>query len=188
MQPARSSSYHRLTSSLTSALGPCSWLRMGSSHYWKTHYVDQTFKGLYRWNAFDICAAGSLLHRDGHPRLLRHPSLSAGLALLRKNRKKPRSRTNRRSASRGRAALRHHPAPHLQRAVRHRPPDRRLLPPRLSARPLRDPGARRLHRRDHDGRRSRSSSATPQGFAASAAAHRLHPPHQSPRLQGRRSR
>ncbi len=25
------------------------------SHYWKTHYADRTFKGDYRWNAFDIC-------------------------------------------------------------------------------------------------------------------------------------
>jgi cellulose synthase/poly-beta-1,6-N-acetylglucosamine synthase-like glycosyltransferase len=25
----------------------------GLSHYWKSHYLDQTFKGLYRWNAFD---------------------------------------------------------------------------------------------------------------------------------------
>jgi cellulose synthase/poly-beta-1,6-N-acetylglucosamine synthase-like glycosyltransferase len=24
------------------------------SHYWKTHYADRTFKGDYRWNAFDI--------------------------------------------------------------------------------------------------------------------------------------
>jgi cellulose synthase/poly-beta-1,6-N-acetylglucosamine synthase-like glycosyltransferase len=25
----------------------------GLSHYWRTHYLDNTFKGLYRWNAFD---------------------------------------------------------------------------------------------------------------------------------------
>jgi cellulose synthase/poly-beta-1,6-N-acetylglucosamine synthase-like glycosyltransferase len=25
----------------------------GFSHYWKSHYLDQTFQGLYRWNAFD---------------------------------------------------------------------------------------------------------------------------------------
>jgi cellulose synthase/poly-beta-1,6-N-acetylglucosamine synthase-like glycosyltransferase len=25
----------------------------GLGHYWKSHYLDQTFKGLYRWNAFD---------------------------------------------------------------------------------------------------------------------------------------
>jgi cellulose synthase/poly-beta-1,6-N-acetylglucosamine synthase-like glycosyltransferase len=25
------------------------------SHYWKTHYADRTFKGDYRWNAFDVC-------------------------------------------------------------------------------------------------------------------------------------
>ena len=25
----------------------------GFGHYWKSHYLDQTFKGLYRWNAFD---------------------------------------------------------------------------------------------------------------------------------------
>ncbi|HTH54076.1 MAG TPA: cellulose synthase family protein [Edaphobacter sp.] len=25
----------------------------GFTHYWKSHYLDQTFKGLYRWNAFD---------------------------------------------------------------------------------------------------------------------------------------
>jgi cellulose synthase/poly-beta-1,6-N-acetylglucosamine synthase-like glycosyltransferase len=24
------------------------------SHYWRTHYADRTFKGDYRWNAFDI--------------------------------------------------------------------------------------------------------------------------------------
>src|SRR6202012_3939673 len=24
------------------------------THYWKTHYADRTFKGDYRWNAFDI--------------------------------------------------------------------------------------------------------------------------------------
>ncbi len=42
-----------MTSGLTSTLG----LLMaphGLSHYWKTHYLDQTFKGLYRWNGFDI--------------------------------------------------------------------------------------------------------------------------------------
>jgi cellulose synthase/poly-beta-1,6-N-acetylglucosamine synthase-like glycosyltransferase len=27
----------------------------GFGHYWKSHYLDQTFKGLYRWNAFDTC-------------------------------------------------------------------------------------------------------------------------------------
>ncbi|MBS1821971.1 MAG: glycosyltransferase family 2 protein [Acidobacteria bacterium] len=27
----------------------------GLSHYWKTHYLDHTFRGLYRWNGFDIC-------------------------------------------------------------------------------------------------------------------------------------
>jgi cellulose synthase/poly-beta-1,6-N-acetylglucosamine synthase-like glycosyltransferase len=25
----------------------------GFGHYWKSHYLDQTFKGLYRWNTFD---------------------------------------------------------------------------------------------------------------------------------------
>ncbi len=25
----------------------------GFTHYWKAHYLDQTFKGLYRWNTFD---------------------------------------------------------------------------------------------------------------------------------------
>ncbi len=25
----------------------------GLSHYWKTHYLDKTFKDLYRWNSFD---------------------------------------------------------------------------------------------------------------------------------------
>jgi cellulose synthase/poly-beta-1,6-N-acetylglucosamine synthase-like glycosyltransferase len=25
----------------------------GFSHYWKSHYLDKTFEGLYRWNAFD---------------------------------------------------------------------------------------------------------------------------------------
>jgi cellulose synthase/poly-beta-1,6-N-acetylglucosamine synthase-like glycosyltransferase len=25
----------------------------GLGHYWRSHYLDQTFKGLYRWNAFD---------------------------------------------------------------------------------------------------------------------------------------
>ena len=25
----------------------------GLGHYWKSHYLDQTFRGLYRWNAFD---------------------------------------------------------------------------------------------------------------------------------------
>ncbi len=31
----------------------CCWLRKGFRHYWRSHYLDQTFKGLYRWNAFD---------------------------------------------------------------------------------------------------------------------------------------
>ncbi len=26
----------------------------GLGHYWRSHYMDQTFRGLYRWNAFDI--------------------------------------------------------------------------------------------------------------------------------------
>ena len=26
----------------------------GLGHYWKTHYADHTFRGVYRWNAFDI--------------------------------------------------------------------------------------------------------------------------------------
>ncbi|WP_260703735.1 cellulose synthase family protein [Edaphobacter flagellatus] len=38
----------RLTSVLGLLLAP-----HGLSHYWKTHYLDKTFKGLYRWNAFD---------------------------------------------------------------------------------------------------------------------------------------
>jgi cellulose synthase/poly-beta-1,6-N-acetylglucosamine synthase-like glycosyltransferase len=25
----------------------------GLGHYWRAHYLDQTFRGLYRWNAFD---------------------------------------------------------------------------------------------------------------------------------------
>lgn len=39
-------------SGLTSALGLL-LAPHGFSHYWKSHYLDQTFKGLYRWNAFD---------------------------------------------------------------------------------------------------------------------------------------
>src|SRR2546430_17309631 len=41
-----------MTSGLTSALG-LFMAPHGLSHYWKTHYLDQTFKGLYRWNGFD---------------------------------------------------------------------------------------------------------------------------------------
>jgi cellulose synthase/poly-beta-1,6-N-acetylglucosamine synthase-like glycosyltransferase len=26
----------------------------GLSHYWKTHYLDHTFRGTYRWNSFDV--------------------------------------------------------------------------------------------------------------------------------------
>lgn len=37
-----------MTSTLGLLLAP-----RGFSHYWKSHYLDQTFKGLYRWNAFD---------------------------------------------------------------------------------------------------------------------------------------
>jgi cellulose synthase/poly-beta-1,6-N-acetylglucosamine synthase-like glycosyltransferase len=37
-----------VTSTLGLLLAP-----RGFSHYWKSHYLDQTFKGLYRWNAFD---------------------------------------------------------------------------------------------------------------------------------------
>jgi cellulose synthase/poly-beta-1,6-N-acetylglucosamine synthase-like glycosyltransferase len=39
---------------LTSALGVF-LAPHGLSHYWKTHYLDQTFKDLYRWNTFDVC-------------------------------------------------------------------------------------------------------------------------------------
>ena len=39
-------------SSATSTLGLFLAPR-GFSHYWKSHYLDNTFKGLYRWNAFD---------------------------------------------------------------------------------------------------------------------------------------
>ena len=39
---------HTLTSTLGLLLAP-----KGLGHYWKSHYLDQTFKGLYRWNAFD---------------------------------------------------------------------------------------------------------------------------------------
>jgi cellulose synthase/poly-beta-1,6-N-acetylglucosamine synthase-like glycosyltransferase len=41
-----------MLSSLTSVLGLV-LAPHGLSHYWRTHYLDQTFKGLYRWNAFD---------------------------------------------------------------------------------------------------------------------------------------
>jgi cellulose synthase/poly-beta-1,6-N-acetylglucosamine synthase-like glycosyltransferase len=41
-----------LLPSLTSALGLLV-APHGLGHYWKTHYLDQTFKGLYRWNVFD---------------------------------------------------------------------------------------------------------------------------------------
>jgi cellulose synthase/poly-beta-1,6-N-acetylglucosamine synthase-like glycosyltransferase len=37
-----------LTSVLAMLMAP-----RGFTHYWKSHYLDQTFKGLYRWNAFD---------------------------------------------------------------------------------------------------------------------------------------
>jgi len=42
------SSLTSLTSVLGLVLAP-----HGLSHYWRTHYLDNTFKGLYRWNAFD---------------------------------------------------------------------------------------------------------------------------------------
>ena len=33
-----------------------SWTRSWSpSHYIKSHYLDHTFRGLYRWNTFDTC-------------------------------------------------------------------------------------------------------------------------------------
>jgi cellulose synthase/poly-beta-1,6-N-acetylglucosamine synthase-like glycosyltransferase len=41
-----------MLSSLTSVLGLV-LAPHGLSHYWRTHYLDNTFKGLYRWNAFD---------------------------------------------------------------------------------------------------------------------------------------
>ncbi len=37
---------------------PALWLWLaphGVGHYWKAHYLDQTFQGLYRWNWFDVC-------------------------------------------------------------------------------------------------------------------------------------
>jgi len=37
-----------LTATLGLLLAP-----KGLGHYWKSHYLDQTFRGLYRWNAFD---------------------------------------------------------------------------------------------------------------------------------------
>ena len=52
----------------------------------------------------------------------------------------------------------HRPAPGLQRAPRGRAADRRRGRARLPARPARDPGARRFHRRDHRARRARRSA------------------------------
>ena len=46
----------------------------------------------------------------------------------RNKRNEAKSHRAARALHRRRASLRHHPAPHLQRAVRHRPPHRRLLP------------------------------------------------------------
>ena len=41
---------------LLSSLNALAWFiaSHGLGHYWKTHYADHTFRGVYRWNAFDI--------------------------------------------------------------------------------------------------------------------------------------
>ena len=63
------------------------------------------------------------------------------------------------------AAGRHDPAAALQRDVRRRPPDRGGLPHRLPARAARNPGARRLDRRDARASPSwRSAASPPQGI------------------------
>ena len=44
------------TDALLSSLNALAWFiaSHGLGHYWKTHYADHTFRGVYRWNAFDI--------------------------------------------------------------------------------------------------------------------------------------
>ena len=70
------------------------------------------------------------------------------------------------------AAGRHHPAAALQRDVRRRPAGRLGLRHRLPARAARDPGARRLHRRDHGDRRGGRAPPRRRGRR-----HQVHPPH-----------
>ena len=123
------------------------------SHYWKTHYADRTFKGDYRWNAFDICllvpyfVVMIILAFYGIHRYQ--------LVWLYYRNKRKAAHSNEPPARFPDDQLPFVTVqlPIYQRAVRHRPPHRRLLPHRLPARPLRDPGPRRLHRRDHAGRR-----------------------------------
>ena len=67
-----------------------------------------------------------------------------------------------------RAAARHDPAADLQRDVRRRPPDRRGLRDRLPARAARNPGARRLDRRDARASPSWRSAATPRRASTSS--------------------
>ena len=81
------------------------------------------------------------------------------------------------------AAGRHDPAAALQRDVRRRSADRRRLPDRLSARAARDPGARRLDRRDTQHRRARRAALRRAGRR-----HQVPAPHRPHRLQGRRAR
>ena len=80
-----------------------------------------------------------------------------------------------------RVAVGHRPAPDLQRALRCAPAHRRRRRVRLPARPARDPGPRRLDRRD--GRRS-----SPEAVAQLARAARTRDPARAPRDRARASR
>ncbi len=73
--------------------------------------------------------------------------------------------------------------PDLQRDVRRRPADRRGLRHRLPARAARDPGARRLDRRDARPSPSRRAPSRGRG-----PRHQVHPPHRPHGLQGRGAR
>ena len=81
------------------------------------------------------------------------------------------------------AAGRDHPAAALQRDVCRRPADRVGLRDRLPARAARNPGARRLDRRDPRHRRGRRPALRRPGRR-----HQVLPPRRPDRLQGRRAR
>ena len=126
--------------------------------------------------------------RDAHPRLLflrpEHPRHLRVAPLLHRLPVHEAQGPGAGPAAAGRrVAGRHGPAADLQRDVRRRSADRRGLRDRLPAGPARDPGARRLDRRDA---RDRRAGRAPAGGAR--VRHQVPPPDGPHRLQGRRAR
>ena len=119
----------------------------GLRHYLKAMLNDPFAKLPHPWNWFDaamLLPYFAVMIRAG---ALRHPPLHHVLPVL----QVPQELQSQPAPAFRRTAAGHRPTAHLQRAVRHRPADRGRLRDGVSAREARNPGARRLHRRNAGG-------------------------------------